>query len=93
MRALDSFGYKSENTYSLEDLDYLRHVLINYENLYDKEKKLLKNTIDINRLNIMLSGLSILQTITIILEINTIAKANGALREGVLYDLFQNKNK
>ena len=92
MRALDSFGYKSENTYSLEDLDYLRHVLINYENLYDKEKKLLKNTIDINRLNIMLSGLSILQTITIILEINTIAKANGALREGVLYNLFQNKN-
>ena len=92
MRALDSFGYKSENTYSLEDLDYLSHVLINYENLYDKEKKLLKNTIDINRLNIMLSGLSILQTITIILEINTIAKANGALREGVLYNLFQNKN-
>lgn len=92
MRALDSFGYKTENTYSLEDLDYLSHVLINYENLYDKEKKLLKNTIDINRLNIMLSGLSILQTITIILEINTIAKANGALREGVLYNLFQNKN-
>jgi len=40
----------------------------------------------------MLSGLSILQTITIILEINTIAKANIALREGVLYNLFQNKN-
>ena len=92
IRSLDSFGYKTENTYSLEDLDYLAHVLINYENLYDKEKKLLKNTIDINRLNIMLSGLSILQTITIILEINTIAKANGALREGVLYNLFQNKN-
>ena len=92
IRSLDSFGYKTENTYSLEDLDYLAHVLINYENLYDKEKKSLKNTIDINRLNIMLSGLSILQTITIILEINTIAKANGALREGVLYNLFQNKN-
>ena len=92
IRSLDSFGYKTANTYSLEDLDYLSHVLINYENLYDKEKKSLKNTIDINRLNIMLSGLSILQTITIILEINTIAKANGALREGVLYNLFQNKN-
>jgi len=92
IRSLDSFGYKTENTYSLEDLDYLSHVLINYENLYEKEKKSLKNTIDINRLNIMLSGLSILQTITIILEINTIAKANGALREGVLYNLFQNKN-
>ena len=92
IRSLDSFGYKTENKYSLEDLDYLSHVLINYENLYDKEKKSLKNIIDINRLNIMLSGLSILQTITIILEINTIAKANGALREGVLYNLFQNKN-
>ena len=92
IRSLDSFGYKTANTYSLEDLDYLSHVLINYENLYEKEKKSLKNTIDINRLNIMLSGLSILQTITIILEINTIAKANGALREGVLYNLFQNKN-
>ena len=92
IRSLDSFGYKTANTYSLEDLDYLSHVLINYENLYDKEKKSLENTIDINRLNIMLSGLSILQTITIILEINTIAKANGALREGVLYNLFQNKN-
>lgn len=92
IRSLDSFGYKTANTYSLEDLDYLSHVLINYENLYDKEKKSLKNTIDINRLNIMLSGLSILQTITIILQINTIAKANGALREGVLYNLFQNKN-
>lgn len=92
IRSLDSFGYKTENKYSLEDLDYLSHVLINYENLYDKEKKSLKNIIDINRLNIMLSGLSILQTITIILEINTLAKANGALREGVLYNLFQNKN-
>ena len=92
IRSLDSFGYKTTNTYSLEDLDYLSHVLINYENLYDKEKKSLKNIIDINRLNIMLSGLSILQTITIILQINTIAKANGALREGVLYNLFQNKN-
>ena len=92
IRSLDSFGYKTANTYSLEDLDYLSHVLINYENLYEKEKKSLKNTIDINRLNIMLSGLSILQTITIILQINTIAKANGALREGVLYNLFQNKN-
>lgn len=91
MRSLDSFGYKHDDKYALEDLDYLSHILINYENIYSKEKKSLENIIDLKRFNIMLSGLSILQTITVILEINTISRANGALREGVLYNLFNNE--
>ena len=91
MRSLDSFGYKHDDKYALEDLDYLSHILINYENIYSKEKKSLENIIDLKRFNIMLSGLSILQTITVILEINTISRANGALREGVLYNLFNDE--
>ena len=66
---------------------------MNYNNFYNEEKKSLKKFIDKNRLDIMLSGLSILYTIMIILNINSMVKANGALREGVLYKLFQNQNK
>tara|TARA_B100001769_G_C22065925_1_gene573516 strand:- start:52 stop:993 length:942 start_codon:yes stop_codon:yes gene_type:complete len=93
IRSIDFLRHESKQKYFLNDFDYISHVLMNYNNFYNEEKKSLKKFIDKNRLDIMLSGLSILYTIMIILNINSMVKANGALREGVLYKLFQNQNK
>lgn len=87
-RGLKALGLSRKEA-NKDDLSYLTDVLINKNTKYTKEVCLLEDSLGKDRLSILIAGLPIVISILSCLNINTLYRSNGAIREGVLYDLHQ----
>jgi exopolyphosphatase/pppGpp-phosphohydrolase len=68
-------------------------ILLNqHDKVYDSDFKKITSVINPERLRVFLAGLSILHSLMVILDISILSRANGALREGAMYELLKDSN-
>ncbi len=68
-------------------------ILLNqHDKVYDSDFKKITMVINPERLRVFLAGLSILHSLMVILDISILSRANGALREGAMYELLKDSN-
>lgn len=77
----------------ISKIDYLVQILLNqHDKVYDSDFKKITSVINPERLRVFLAGLSILHSLMVILDISVLSRANGALREGAMYELLKDSN-